>query len=154
MAKKKKREKFLNSAFAPANLLGAEIKAFLDACDDEPAIVSEYRHAAGTLAFLVVHPEELASAWWFPPFYAKHPRFTLEFMVAMRRAYAAKSTGEKWLHSFEAMARQNQKDGAIEQDLRERGVKIKARELSTARAKLSAGGRASLGRPWRSGANL
>lgn len=125
--------KFLNSNFGPAELLRDEIAAFLAGCDDGPATVEEYRGAANSLAYLVVHPEAMADAAWFPGFYAKHPRFTLEFMVTMRRAMAAKSTGEKWLHSFDALARQREKDGAIIAD-----VPMGSNELRTAREKLRA----------------
>jgi hypothetical protein len=58
-------------------------------------------------------------------------------MLAMRRALARKSTGEKWLHSFDGMARQHVKDDAIVADLDEQGVKIKPTELRTAREKIT-----------------
>lgn len=131
-------EKHMNTSFGPAALLREEIAEFLAGCEDPPAVVEAYRGAANSLAFLVVHPEEMADASWFAGFYAAHPRFTLEFMVAMRRALARKSMGEKWLHSFDGMARQQMKDEAIVADLAERGVKIKPTELRTAREKIAA----------------
>jgi hypothetical protein len=136
---RKKDPKYINLNFGPAALLREEIDAFLAGCEDRPEIVTEYRQSANWLARLVCHPEDMVGDCWFAGFYAAHPRFTLEFMLAMRRALARKSTAEKWLHTFDAMATPHSKtDGAVKAALHTRGVRITSRELGTARATMRA----------------
>lgn len=133
MPKKKKPGKFLVQGFGPAELLKADIAEFLRECEGPPPTLAEYRDAANWLASLVVHPEWMAGDAYFAGFYAAHPRFTLEFMVAMRRAFAGRSKGETWLRSFDAMARQHMKDDAILPTI---GEARTSNVLRTAREKL------------------
>lgn len=135
--KRPKSSKFLNNRFGSSALLETEIADFLKKASAvaTDAEMTAFKETAGWLARLAVHPEDLADdAELFARFYAKHPRFVLEFMVAMRRACFAKSKGEQWLHTFDGMARQNLKDEALMPDLKKLGMG--STELRTARATL------------------
>lgn len=130
-----KKPKYQNKVFGPLALLEDDAKAFRRKHPAPPEVLKLYGSKIDDkLLRLVVHPEELTdadAATWFPQLTAEFPDFVFSFMDAMRRKLKSKSKAEKLLHTFGAMAWQNEIDKILAGELG-----LDSNSLRTAREKL------------------